>query len=440
MSGRLWALVALILFVFYLLPLPGWLPALVYLGLYLWLEEGRIGLALLAPAFFLVPMGERALYLDSFTLALRESLVLWGASVAISGLDSGRPLYLAPLFFVGLVLRPEGSTLALELWVWLVYVYAVQAREALRAGARARLVVLAFALLLGLFAVAIGPIHFSLPHPTAGVAGQAAAPNGLASTPSPPSAGGRGPGLGQGPVRVYLPAWLPQLMLFLGIVGLVSFLLLARRTPGQGRTTFRGRRDGLWSLVLGLLGLTFWLFATLIWRPDTEGHAVFTPLRPIVTLNEQAPGETSAEERPAKPTDVPEKPQSMPPFWPIAALILFLAVYLAWRWRQEEGKGGRKERVSEPSRAPPNRVSPAPGRVRAAYRRFLRAARRVTPRRAVETPREYAHRFARARPELAEAAFRLTELYEPVRYGGAADLAHAEEAELLAEEIERRLR
>jgi len=266
MSGRLWALVTLILFVFYLLPLPGWLPALVYLGLYLWLEEGRIGLALLAPAFFLLPMGERALYLDSFTLALRESLVLWGASVAISGLESGRPLYLAPLFFVGLVLRPEGPTLALGLWVWLVYVYAVQAREALRTGARARLAVLAFALLLGLFAVAIGPIHVALPHLDAGVAGEAVPPGALSPSSHPPSAGGRGPALVEGPARVYLPAWLPQLMLFLGIVGLVSFLLLARQNPGQARTTFRGRRGGLWSLVLGLLGLAFWLFATLIWR------------------------------------------------------------------------------------------------------------------------------------------------------------------------------
>ncbi len=440
MSGRHWGLVALIFFVFYLLPLPGWLPALVYLGLYAWLEEGRIGLALLASAFFLVPMGERALYLDSFTLALRESLVLWGASLAISGLESGRPLYLAPLFFVGLVLRPEGSTLALGLWVWLVYVYAVQVREALRAEARARLVVLAFTLLLGLFAVAIGPIHFSLPHPNAGVAGQAAAPNGLASTPSPSNAGGQGPALGQGPVRVYLPAWLPQLMLFLGIVGLVSFLLLARQNPGQARTTFRRRRDGLWSLVLGLLGLAFWLFATLIWRPDIPGHAVFAPPRPAVTLTEQAPGETLAEEKPAQPMDVPKKAQPMPPFWPIAALFLFLAAYLAWRWRSAEGKGGGEKRASEPPGAPPRPVPPAPGRVRAAYRRFLRAARRVTLRKAVETPREYAHRFARARSELAEAAFRLTELYEPVRYGGEADLAHAEEAELLAEEIERRLR
>ena len=140
-----------------------------------------------------------------------------------------------------------------------------------------------------------------------------------------------------------------------------------------------------------------------------------------------------------QPMDVPEKLQPMPPFWPIAALILFLAAYLAWRWRSAEGKGGGGKRTSEPPGAPPRPVPPAPGRVRAAYRRFLRAARRVTPRRVVETPREYARRFALVRPELAEAAFRLTELYEPVRYGGAADLAHAEEAELLAEEIERRL-
>jgi len=61
--------------------------------------------------------------------------------------------------------------------------------------------------------------------------------------------------------------------------------------------------------------------------------------------------------------------------------------------------------------------------------------RRGFPRTPFESPRAYAARLGKLNPRAQVELQKLTELYEPVRYGGLGDENRAEQAEALAEAL-----
>jgi len=84
---------------------------------------------------------------------------------------------------------------------------------------------------------------------------------------------------------------------------------------------------------------------------------------------------------------------------------------------------------------PPRSESPS-SRIRRAYQRFLQQmGRRGFPRTPFESPRAYAARLGKLNPRAQVELQKLTELYEPVRYGGLGDESRAEQAEALAEAL-----
>jgi len=434
-----------------------WPGAFLYLAAWVGLPRWRTELAWGAPFFTLYLFWGLGLepaaavdLVERTRLALRLALGLlawvWAASLAAR---AGRTAPL-PLFLWALALRPGGAVLALGVLAWVYWNYRLERwRYAERAAVfrvdgRALVAVVLTALVLaGLVAVSVRPP--SLPVPTVAAPAPAA----------PPSSGGEFSGEASPAARAArwrrpvapLPAWAEALGYYGTVLAAVASLILlglllrvlwvVLRSPGERP---RLSRRAIVLAVLVIFAMLFWAVGYgLLFRGDGAGGPLPTPALPGGAV--PVPGGEV----------LPDAPPGPARSWPgrllggVSALGVLLLVlmssglaYLLLRALRTDGAddvSGSAGRA--PARTPGARHA---GRVRAAYRVFLRRMRRLLPKRGSETPQEYARRIAAQRPDLARAVWALTRLYEPVRYGGLADEAEAAQAEAWLARIETELK
>jgi len=311
-----------------------------------------------------------------------------------------------------------------------------------------KLVAAILALMVVLLIVAIGTLKLPGASPGAtsssGALASPAAPSTTVASPQNPA--GTPPGNEQAipsePVIVPLP-W--ELLVFKTLNGLINIALLVLliliavlwwrllTTPAERRRVDRK------SLILVLLA-TVGLAMVAIWLPLAfPGEGTGLDYGPHGTVVEsgglEAGGESPAPEHVIRNS------------WlgylliiaslgvlTIIGIMIFLIVKLL---------GHEPQPAAEKASAPPpgKRTPEFAGRVRTAYREFLRLMLAHAPASRSETPREYARRLEKRFPQLAGWVRELTDLYEPVRYGGLADEREAARAEklvgLIAAELER---
>ncbi|HEU4740303.1 MAG TPA: DUF4129 domain-containing protein [Meiothermus sp.] len=361
-------------------------------------------------------------------------LLLLGASAsAAARQERGAVLWLVPL----VALRLDGIALALLVLAHAIYTLE---RERVRSGEVGRplgwnrTALLAAVGLLGLLALALValPVRIALemgsnPSPSAPVQ----------PGPRVPESGSRPPGqprprispaeptpfsrFAERASQALLPIILGLMALILSLVG-----LSALRTP-PSKLRPRGFH------LVPLVAATFFWVMLLAWlgahqQTDLTGAA---PL-PLPGLSPSTPeGEAGPLPPPIRRGVDWVYAVSLGLALLVTALLL-VAVALLRRLREgSQGIGvsaarGRGELPAEPPSS----------RIRRAYQRFLRQMeQRGFPRTTFESPREYATRLGKLNPRALGELRELTELYEPVRYGGSSDETRAERAEALAEAL-----
>ena len=433
-----------------------WPGAFLYLAAWVGLPRWRTELAWGAPLFTLYLFWGLGLepaaagdLVERTRLALRLALGLlawaWAASLAAR---AGRSAPL-PLFLWALALRPGGTVLALGVLAWVYWNYRLERwRYAERAAVfrvdgRALAVVALTALVLaGLVAVSVRPP--SLLDRTVAAPAPAAPPASGGEF-----SGGASPAARAAPERrpvAPLPVWAEALgyygtvlaavasLVLLGILLRVLWLVL--RSPGERS---RLSRRAVVLAVLVVFAALFWAVGYgLLFRGEGVGGTPPVPVLPGAP--EPAAGGGSAPGAPPGPALV-WPGRVLGGAWALGVLMLVLLTlglgYLLLRMMRTGGADDVSRPVGRaPARAPSARHA---GRVRAAYRAFLRRMRPLLPKRGSETPQEYARRITAHRPDLARAVWALTRLYEPVRYGGLADEAEAAQAEVWLARIETEL-
>jgi Domain of unknown function (DUF4129) len=225
-----------------------------------------------------------------------------------------------------------------------------------------------------------------------------------------------------------------NLLLLVGVAGIVVFLLSSRAQRGQG---FERRQ--LWDL-LPVVAVLILIVVLIVWSglaptASDDSSQGFSSS----TLNEIRRLENNAERVP--PTEpAPSDSRRASSVTPWVVLLGFAALaYLLWRIRPRS-----LEATSPP---PPDPIANATSaeratdEVRRCYQRFLELARNAgIPRGDTETPLEFAVRIAETAPQARDAAQHLTRLYEPVRYGTLAATRHALEAQSALATLEQTLR
>lgn len=381
---------------------------------------------------------------------LTAGLLVWAyaASLAVRGSRWA----VAPLFVWAFLLRPGATAAALGLVAWIYWTFWLRRARQRERGAPFEVAPRALA------AAALGALALAAFLAFSGWSPGSPAPSGPGGGPppagleapvreAPPEVGsGSGAPAAAGPRgRLVFPAWVDALSRYAAVlVGVATFLLLIvlgrivwilLREPG--RRIAVNRRAVLLG-VLVLLTLLFWaVWYGLLYGGEGVGAGAFAPEPPPARVPGAGLGEPPAE--------VP----APAPAWPgwalggalglgLLALVVLIAALVALLPRLFRSEEGALENAVE-SAVARGRTARQAGRVRAAYRGFLLAMRPQLPKRASETPQEYARRVAARRPPLAEAVRELTRLYEPVRYGGLADEAEAAAAEAWLRRIENEL-
>ena len=423
---------------------PGWLAFVV---VYLRFPPGRILAVFLAPLFVAYlgwgvdPKDALAVQRAAWRM-LAFAPLAWGFALSWTLFERGRRWGWLALGLVVLALAPSGFTLAFGVVVAALWQAAIQARAAAELGTSVRWQPRALAgLVLGVVLVAgalalVGSWAWPRPEPVS-------TPQAATPAPAPTPTVDAVPAARSAPVSS--PVWprvgrpspalerafqlFVSLMLLLVALGLLAIWIRGRGGP---RTRWRGFWAALLLGVVLLAVVAFWIFFLAALAPgEGSGGGLAWP--------------RAAPSAPTVPTPAPSPEVPAPPrralsgswAWLVLAVLALalLAVVRAWRWLFVGADEARDEAASvREGRGAPTRAGA--GRVRAAYRRFLRAARRRLPRAGYETPREYARRFGARFPELAGAAWGLTRLYEPVRYGGRADAEEAARAEAWADVLE----
>ncbi|WP_456410703.1 DUF4129 domain-containing protein [Oceanithermus sp.] len=418
---------------------------LAFVAVYLLFPPGRTLAVLLAPFFVVylawgVDLRNAHEVQQAAWRMLAFVPVAWDFALSWTLFERGHRWGWLAFGAVALALAPSGLMLAVGLGVALLWQAAIQARTAAELGTAVRWQPRALAG-LGLGAVLLaGALAFVGPWswPRFAPAGATTwgAPAGAPAIDALPTVEGAP---ASPPVQPLVGEPSPQLeqafqLLVSLVLLLVTLVLLAVWLRGRGGPGARWR--GFWgALLLGTvigLAVVSWLFFLGVLAPG-EGSGGGLAWPRVAPPAPTAPAPASPSEAPATPRRV------IPGAWGWLALALLalalLAVVLTWRWvLVDAGKAPDEPPPAREKRSVPTRADA--GRVRAAYRRFLQAARRRLPRAGYETPWEYAQRFGARFPELAGAARGLTELYEPVRYGGRADGEEAARAEAWADALE----
>lgn len=422
-----------------------WPGALAYLAAWAWLRRWRTELAWGAPLFTLYLFWGQRLEPAAFdeligrarlALPLALGLLAWAWSTSLAARESrAAPL---PLFAWALALGPRGAVLGWGVLAWVYWNFQVQRWGYAKRGATFRLdrralasVALVALALAGLATVSVAIPFQGLPSGAAPVAG-GPPPPGTAFAGAP--AGGSA---ARAPRQVApLPAWVDALgyygtvlagvlsLLLMGILLRVFWIML--RVPGERP---RLSRRAVFLAVLVVFAVLFWIVGYgLLFRG--EGTVGPSPLPPLPTAPGADVGGGGAS--PAAPGSALVWPgRAVGVVWGLGVLMLVLLSlvlgYLLVRMlrRREEETALALEEAS---------VSGAPsaqhaGRVRAVYQAFLQRMRPRIAKLQSETPQEYARRVAAHFPRLADAVWGMTQLYEPVRYGGLADDQEAEQAE-----------
>jgi len=366
----------------------------------------------------------------------------WSATLAESN-SSWAPL---PFFTWAFLARPSGLVLGLGLLAWAGWQLVRQQRQNRelgrsfaidpRGGLLAAVIILALAALLA----NAGTItrqqqtHVAAPASTISNSG----PTAVAPPPS------RGGGKAAIPAeRVSLPLswealafkllnWLISLglLVLLALVTTLWWRLLTTPTTRQ-----RVDRKSLLLVLLAVISLALGITLFALAFPG-KGIGLGNASQTVAS----SPGPQQIGEQ-SQPTAT-KKAGWLGLFLLLAAfsmlgLIIFLA-YLLFQLLRHEPAVDPEETAAPP---PGRRTPEFAGRVRTAYREFLRLMLAHAPVSRSETPREYARRLEKRFPQLAGWVRELTDLYEPVRYGGLADEREAARAEelvgLIAAELER---
>lgn len=436
------ARLTLFLLVLYALPWPLWPGLLGGVGLFglLWRSRYRESFLWFASLPGLYHFWGTSLQTPALAAAFGEwgittiGLLLFGASAsAAARQERWAVLWLVPL----LILRLDG--IALALLVLAQGIYTLE-RERVRSGEVGRplgwnrTALLATVGLLGFLTLALvalpvrvsldldhyrgpsAPVQPSLPAPERGSSppGQPR-PRVIPAEPTP---------FGQFAERAS-QALLPIILGLMALILSLVALALLRTPPGKPRP--RGIH------LVPLVAATFFWLMLLAWL-GTHQQADLTGTVPL-PLTGPSPSRQEGEAGPLPP------PIRRSVDWVYAIglglallvmVLLLVAVALLRRLRDEpetilaiatRGRG-------DPPAEPPS------SRIRRAYRHFLRQMEgQGYPRTSFESPREYAARLGKLHPVVLGELHELTELYEPVRYGGSSDEARAERAEALAESL-----
>ncbi len=355
----------------------------------------------------------------------------------------------APLPFLlwAFLMQPSGITLGLALLAWAGWVFVLRRRWSREFGAsfstnwRALQVAALGVLLLAAGLVLLGPISFHHQAAPAPVTTAAPAHSQQAAGKPPPAADeAEPPALPT--TRWELPQWSLNLSNWLKYpLGIAALLLLALllviwwrvlRLPVERR---RAERFPLLLAVISLASITLVvLWFAVVFHGEGNGANAGAGGRAAVH------GSRLVGSPNAAPVIVRRAPVGF--LMPLAELAVFallvLLIYLAYQGLRSMDADGEEV---EPAAPEPRRGPAFAGRVRTAYREFLRLMLAYAPVSRSETPREYAARLKKRYPAVAVEAFELTRLYEPVRYGGIADEAEAARAEelvrLIAAELEK---
>jgi len=386
----------------------------------------------------------RRLALLAGELALGMLAFAWSAALA-GGNSSWAPL---PFLAWALLARPSGLVLGLALLAWAGWQLVRQQQQSRELGRsfaidpRAGKLAAAILALMVLLILAVGTLK--LPGASPGATASPAAPSTTVASPQEPT--GATPSSEQTirpePVIV-LPPW--QLLVFKAFnrlidVSLVALLLLLAvlwwrllTTPAERQ---RVDRRSLILVLLALAGLTL----AAIWLPMAfPGEGTGLDYGSHGAVVESGDLEAGGE----SPTPKHVTQNSWLGYLLIIASLGVLAIigvmiYLVVKLLGYEPQPAAKEASAPP---PGKRTPEFAGRVRTAYREFLRLMLAHAPASRSETPREYARRLEKRFPQLADWVRELTDLYEPVRYGGLADEREAARAEemvgLIAAELER---
>jgi len=447
------ALYALALVIFAAATPPAlWPGALVFIALWALFPRWRVYLAWLAGVFALYlfcgsdphdAAEMKRLALLAGRLALGLLAFAWSAALAEN--DS----YLAPVPFLlwALLSRPGGLTLGLSLLAWVSWQLVRQQRQSRELGrefktdARAALATGAF--LLGsllLLASVGGPAPFAQKpsHPPAvaerTIAGQKGQPATSAEQPATTSQ--RAEPATPKETVVTLPGWLDfffrsfnrlisaALVLTLGLLLALWWRLL--KVPSSRRHIERG---SVLLVLLAIIGVSVGVLIFAFAFPGEGGfwEAAAQQLRAGGT----APVASGAASQTVSKYGGWLGPLLVVGGFSLLALILLLA-YTIFRLLRSEPQAAAAAAQTPPAG---RRTPEFAGRVRAAYREFLRLMLGHAPVRRSETPREYASRLEKRFAEIAVWVGELTDLYEPVRYGGLADEEEAERAEKLVRQI-----
>jgi len=374
-------------------------------------------------------------------IRLTSGLLAFAYSAALAeGSARAAPL---PFLLWALLSRPTGGVLALGLLAWAGWVYLLNRRESRRLGTpffpqRRALALAAAGLLLAAAGLAtLGGFAPRFSHTPAHTLEAPALPANTPVTPVGGDGSRQAPPAGR---PVALPAWQQQafralwLLTSLALPVLLALLIALwwrmLKTPAEKRPADRRSLELVLLSLLSVLAGGFWLALFAY----TKGGAAGAAAGAAPAAAGGAPGGPAAPAAGHTPGNGPGLVLILGMLG-VLLLTLFFA-YLAYRLLRTEplaaaeaaeagAKGGRRPVFA--------------GRVRAAYREFLRLMRGRVPISRSETPREYAARLARLRPRLSAAVRELTGLYEPVRYGGLADQTEAERAEALVRRIAREL-
>ncbi len=354
----------------------------------------------------------------------------------------------APLPFLlwAFLIRPDGLILGLGLLAWAGWQLVRQQRQNRelgrsfaiepRGGLLAAVIVLALAALLA----NAGTINL---HQQTHVAAPASTTsnNGHTATAPPPGGGVGGATIPE--ERVSLPlAWEALAFKILNwSISLGLLVLLALVTALWWRlvtTPATRQRVDRKSLLLVLLSVISLALGITLFALAFPGKGIGLGYASQSVASPTGAQQISGQSQPA----TTNKTSWLGLFLLLAAfgvlVLVALMAYLLFQLLRHEPTVDPEETATPP----PGRRSPAfAGRVRTAYREFLRLMLAHAPASRSETPREYARRLERRYPELADWVRELTDLYEPVRYGGLADereAARAEElARLIAAELEK---
>ncbi|WP_457636735.1 DUF4129 domain-containing protein [Oceanithermus sp.] len=368
-------------------------------------------------------------------LALGILAFSWSAALAEN--DS----FWAPLPFLtwALLTRPAGLTLGLGLLAWAGWQLVRRMRQArdlknepFELDARATRISVAFLFLIALALFALGSLKLS------GQIGRRpieAAPPPATAAPGPQAPTTTAPAIPQTippEPQILAPRW--ETLVCKALNGLIDVALLALlvllsilwwrllTTPALRKKVDRK------SLILVLLAAASLVLAAM-WLPlafPGEGTgASYSTHSAVSQIIKLGPG---GQEGAVEYVTRGNWPGALMILASVGVLILILVmIYLVARLL-----GLEPQRLEAVVPGAGGRRSPEfAGRVRVAYREFLRLMLAYAPASSSETPREYARRLKKRYPRVASQVEELTGLYEPVRYGGLADEKEAARAEEL---------